>query len=269
MPPLANANTIYSPPLGASIVDKEGVMNPAWYTYFKQIRNTLINVEVPNPTYIPTVTANLVVSNFVSAVLSNTTTANIGSLAAATANIGGTSFEADGTLVMANTVWSEAPLTTIGVKYPASSPPTVLNWKGIEVPSFKDSTTDLLPFATQMPHSWKEGSNISVHIHTIHTNNSAGNTIWKLSYAVTNIGSVFPDTLSTVTTNVIAPEVANSHGAYTIANIDMTGKILSTMIVGNIQRDGATDSYANDIILLGTDILFEQDTIGSRNQWTK
>lgn len=197
-------------------------------------------------------------------------------------SIGGTTnytkIEADGTLEFNGnaTVFDDirTPLTAIRITGPGgTTPPDEVLYKGSVVLAFGGAGTDdeKAFFVVQIPHSYKQGSNIVPHIHWTPEDNGAGNVRWVLTYSWANIGSAFP--VESTDTQVFACDtVTDKHQIDGFTAISGTGKTISSMLLCSIQREDsdASDTYDNkDAYLLEIDFHFEKDMVGSRLILTK
>jgi hypothetical protein len=140
-----------------------------------------------------------------------------------------------------------------------------------EVPAFSKDAVQVLYFSAQMPHSYKEGSDIEFHIHITYPDNGAGNSRWYFSYSWANIDGTFPAASSTTTT-VVSPTTTDRHQMAILAPVILgAGKTISSVLVCSIQRLGnaGEDTYANEIYLVSGDFHYRLDTMGSRTQLVK
>ena len=191
--------------------------------------------------------------------------------------------EADGTVRMDNEamVWDDlrVPLsepstgttkpTWARFPYDGSGSLPFLNW-------FKDSGIDEMYFLVQLPHSWKEGTDIHAHIHWVPSENgSAGPTVpcWGLQYAWLNIGETFTAYTTIYGTTTVPDEVLVKSRQYLtpLGSISGSGKKISSMLVCRIFRDGSnvTDTYGGLAGALEVDFHYQLDTFGSRQEFEK
>ena len=125
---------------------------------------------------------------------------------------------------------------------------------------------EALDFTAQLPHSYKEGSNIYPHVHWCPTTANAGTVIWYLDYYWQDIGDVIP-ALTTINTGAIAsPGAAWQHLQAGFPIIAGVGFRISSMLMCRVYRDNSTDTYPDDAGLLEVDFHFEQDSVGSRTE---
>jgi hypothetical protein len=184
-------------------------------------------------------------------------------------------FESDGTLEFNGTatVWDDLRVPGLQVKIGASAPDLTafLGAGNLLIYRFDgNATTEQVYFTIQLPHSYKEGSDITPHVHWSPINANAGNVKWQLEYSWANIDATFP-AVTTITATDAASGTAWDHQTIDFSAITGTGKTISSMLVCRLFRDptDAADTYASDAALLEIDFHFEINTIGSRAILTK
>ncbi len=150
--------------------------------------------------------------------------------------------------------------------------------QGVFAELFSHSTEEELYFSVQLPHNWKQGSDLHAHVHwSPVTNGAAGEKVcWGLEYSIQEVHGVFPSTVIAYNDTAALDEdlIADKHYLTEIVEIDMSGvDSVSPMLVCRVFRDatgtGGTDSYTNDAALLEFDFHYQIDTIGSRTEYTK
>lgn len=162
------------------------------------------------------------------------------------------------------TVFDDVVIPLVNSKAPAAETPTWTAYKGSEVPAFSATLTNGLYWGLQLPHSYKEGSNIGCHLHVTYPDANAGNSRWTLSYSWANVDGSFP-TATTETLTFAAPAAADVHKIHPFSDIVGTGKTVSSVLLGKISRiggDGA-DTYAAVIYGVSLDCHVEKDSLGS------
>ena len=177
-------------------------------------------------------------------------------------------------VVYPDTFWDDLRFPAQGIN-PAgtSAPPTVVTadpWAGTLL--FSASATNVVVGTAQMPHAWKEGTDVEPHIHWCPTSTHTGNVAWRFSYQVANIGATFPATLTTAGILVDAGDgTTNKHQVHDFADIDMDGKTISCMIVWKLERVGGNvaDTYTGTARFLELDFHYEIDSPGSAEETTK
>jgi hypothetical protein len=184
-----------------------------------------------------------------------------------------TYFESDGTMVLNGdaTVYDDFVVKLGNLKAPASDPPATAAYKGSELYSFSKSATNVLYFEAQVPHTYKEGSNLEFHIHVAYPTNGAGNSRWTFTYSWANRNEAFPAQTS-VSVTLPAPAALDRHVLHEIvASIDGAGKTISSELLCSISRiggDGA-DTYDSAIYAISADFHYEKDSLGSRTATAK
>ena len=149
---------------------------------------------------------------------------------------------------------------------------------------FENNKSQDVVFTLQMPHAWKEGSDIFPHVHWTTGKNGSGSapgsdTVeWNLEYSWASVGEVFPGTTINTKSTVAAPNTGDGHVALKEHVITPLGSIagtfegvkktLSSMLVCRLYRS-ASDSYGGDAGLLEIDFHYEIDSDGSRQEYTK
>lgn len=187
-------------------------------------------------------------------------------------------FEADGTLEFngSATVFDDirTPMTAIRITGPGgTTPPDEVLYKGSVVLAFGGAGGDDEKgfFIVQVPHWYKEGSDITPHIHWTPEDNTAGVVRWILTYSWANEEAAFPGETTEVI-EVAADEVTDQHQRDDFSAISGTSKTISSMFLCSIQREDsdANDTYDNkDAYLTEIDFHAEKDTVGSRAITTK
>lgn len=156
--------------------------------------------------------------------------------------------------------------------------------QGVFTQWFDKSVEEELYFSVQMPHAWRQGSNIFPHLHwTPKRNGASGNFVkWGLEYTWINVNGVFQNTTiiysgTTAETSTVSGDdtmIADKHHISVLGDgngIDATGKLLSSMLNCRIFRAATdvNDTYNYDAGLLEVDFHYEMDSFGSDDEFTK
>jgi len=178
-------------------------------------------------------------------------------------------FEADGTLKMngAATVFNDINLSANALGTGASSPSkAAIASTTIRTYAFNGTATaDELHGSFEIPHSYKEGSNLSFHVHWMPTTAGAGDVKWQLEYFWINEGGT-ASTSDTVSITTTAGGTAWVEKISTFADISGASKTSQGRFAFRIFRDPSdvADTYGDSAALLDVGVHFEEDTIGSR-----
>jgi len=181
-------------------------------------------------------------------------------------------FEADGTLLFTGDaiVWEDL-----------RAPATVINPPGVEADPDWDATNigwlfdaggiEILYIIFQVPHSYKEGSDLYPHVHWQPTSTNGGNVLWRIDYKWTNMDAT--DAGSTTPVELLAPGDGTvlKHQLDSFAVLDGTGKTISSILTIKLSRMGndEDDTYTGDALLKEFDIHYQVDTVGSRAELVK
>jgi len=189
------------------------------------------------------------------------------------------SFEEDGTIKFNGdaTVYDDlrVPVTAVRLGGGGSHPPTETAYKGGIVLAFDTGpSSDCIQFVAQIPHSYKEGSEIECHIHWVIPTSGAGggaeNVKWDMTYSWANTGDEMPAETSASVTVDVQDVVADINTYTDIVDIDGTGKEISSMLICSLCRDpDVANDYTDDAYLFEIDFHFEIDTLGSRTELVK
>ena len=176
------------------------------------------------------------------------------------------------TILLSTPVYDDMQISMANVKTPASNAPNWVAYKESEIPAFSKTATNVLYFTAQLPHTYKEGTDLEFHIHIAYPDTGAGNSIWYMTYSWTNIDGNFPAASNSGNVTLVSPTVADRHTAPPIiATISGAGKTVSSVLLCSISRLGGdgSDDYDNVIYLVSGDFHYQKDTLGSRQQLIK
>lgn len=168
------------------------------------------------------------------------------------------------------TVWDDlrVPLSTVqtgGILDPdfAQFKDDGAGSEGVFAYLFDKTLEEEVFFSVQMPHTWREGTNLKPHVHWCPVDTDTGAVVWGLEYTWSNIGAVFGNT-TIITVTKAAGGTAYYHYLTAFDPIDATGKTASSMLVCRAFRKSAdeNDTYDNDAALLEVDFHYEIDKLG-------
>lgn len=182
-------------------------------------------------------------------------------------------FEADGTLefIGSATVWKDINLGSASLGAGATAPDLVqVGTSGVFLRGFDGAaTTEQLFFELELQHDYKEGSDITFHIHNLASTTDVGNVNWQLSYIISRSG----DTTSSATTiSKVQAYDGTQWKRYRTDFTAITGTNFKTgdQIICRLFRDPtASDTYGADALVETVGFHYECDTVGSRTITSK
>lgn len=147
----------------------------------------------------------------------------------------------------------------------AGDAPTTDNTDG-SLQFFSDKNSDVAVIF-QMPHTWRSGTDIGLHIHWQKTTTDTGFVRWQYSYTWANIDDTFSATSAfTNGYNTTALDGSTKARIFAFADISGAGKTASSIlkIVIRRQSNGAPDDTYNNIAkMLSVDIHIQTCLFGA------
>lgn len=122
----------------------------------------------------------------------------------------------------------------------------------------------------ELPHNYKEGTDLRPHIHWTPDTAVIANVKWQMSYSMADVDGLFP--AATTLAVVQATSGVNVHKAAEFDPvIPGVGLKIGAQIAIRIFRaaDDPQDTYTGSAKLLSFGIHYQTDTLGSRNVFTK
>jgi hypothetical protein len=141
-----------------------------------------------------------------------------------------------------------------------------------------DEDKEEIFFNIQLPHDYKQGSDIFPHVHwSAKAAPGTNRVLWKFEYQWVNHTGTFSNTTkSTLTGYTLAGTAGRSVAAYEhvitpLGFIAGTDKTISSMLVCRLSRmtKDSNDNFANNAFLISFDVHFEIDSFGSKDEYVK
>ncbi len=156
---------------------------------------------------------------------------------------------------------------------PTKSEPAFENFAdGLFAYAFENNNADdeSLHFVAQLPHSYKEGTDIVPHVHWMPSTTNAGSVVWELEYIWVNVNGTTPGSVSITVTDAGDGTALKQQKAI-FAAIDGTGKTISSVLTGRLTRltSDPGDDFTGIAYGLEIDFHHQIDTIGSRQPLVK
>lgn len=137
--------------------------------------------------------------------------------------------------------------------------------------SYNSTSNVSLPFAFQLSHSYKQGSNVIPHIHWEPITNASGNVQWRMEYCTFNRGNVIPERSSWTNIDLIAPSngIAKESHISSFGNISIGYLKESAIIKGELWRMGGNtaDTYNANTLLDYFDIHYQIEKAGTAAEY--
>lgn len=179
-----------------------------------------------------------------------------------------------------DTFWDDLRFPFVGQRVDISAGRIDYDFAEVGV-GFQDNTRypeEVICILAQLPHKWKQETNIKPHIHYIQNQNATPN--WLLEYRVYENNTVVPSsfTKSTGSDLFTYPGSGSILQIHVFPEIDMTGiDSVSALIDFKFYRDTAntstefsgSDPYSGTALSKEFDLHFEIDRPGSREEYTK
>lgn len=174
-------------------------------------------------------------------------------------------------LILSSGVWDDARVPITATKAAGVNDPTFAKFRdsgggsvGVYAYDFSAVTKQELFFALQLPHTYKEGTDIYPHVHWSPPTTESGNVVWGIEYSWVNEYNAFPNTASTTVTSA-ANSTAYAHRRAEFGAINGAGKIRSSMLMGRIYRDSTNtaDTYSTGAFLLEIDFHHQVNKLGT------
>lgn len=136
--------------------------------------------------------------------------------------------------------------------------------------SGSNTTPDELFAFFELPHGYKEGSDLLPHVHWIPNDNNVANVKWQIAYAIAPVDGKF--TVTGTSTGTEATVDNTTHLLTSLAPVipGLNLKI-GSVIACRLFRDATDpdDTYTGLANLLSFGIHYQVDTLGSRSVGTK
>ena len=170
------------------------------------------------------------------------------------------------------TVWDDIIVSPGTIQGGTARPDKITLVGNIDAYGFNGaSTTEEMSGEFEIPHDYKEGTDLRPHIHWCASNANAGNVKWQLEFTHAGVGEAFP----AVTTTTVVDATTEVDRAHLIVEFDDlitgTGITIGETFGIRIFRDPteSEDTYGSDAIFLSLGFHYEIDGDGSRGVFTK
>lgn len=152
---------------------------------------------------------------------------------------------------------------------PGASAPNLVNLASTGLKGYAfdgvNQTEELQFGAEEVLHGYKEGTDISFHVHWRPTTTGAGNVKWQFEIYWDNIDST-PGSTTNVSVVDAASGTAWQHLKTDELTISGTGKKIGSLVHVRVYRDptDSADTYGSDAVLSSIGFHYQINTVGSR-----
>jgi len=179
--------------------------------------------------------------------------------------------------------WEDLRIIPGAFQFPGVADPTLESWQpggsGATFKVYKFKKDDEVHFTCQIPHNYKEGSDIKPHIHWTpcdRGNEENGNAVgWKIDYLWANQNTAFAAS-ATIDLTDNCSGTDDQHELTDSGTITGTGKTISSILVIRLYRSDTGDddtwvgaTAALSPAILEFDLHYEIDSLGSDLELTK
>lgn len=186
-------------------------------------------------------------------------------------------------LTLSDTVWDDIRINSGGFEISGTSDPSQVDWQpggsGPNLRLWEFAKDDQIFCSAQMPHGYKAGTNLQLHVHwtpgkygVAQRGNKVG---WKIDITAAHYGSVFPACTTVDLQHAVAADCANDQHLITPSTTFTvpSGFAESSMLIMRVYRSdtGTDDTWSETLsgrlpMLLEIDIHHQIDKIGSNNE---
>lgn len=171
---------------------------------------------------------------------------------------------ADKTILFDTPVYNDIIIQASNLRPSGTTPPAFVVFQdSIYALQFTNAQTDIVYGAFEIPHSYKEGTDLELHIHWSPSTTNTGNCVFNFAYTFAANGGTF-GAEATKTLTQAGSGVVNKH-QYVSANtlISGVGIGIGSIIAFALSRPTG-DAFTGDAFLHSIGIHYRSDTLGSR-----
>ena len=171
--------------------------------------------------------------------------------------------------------WDDLRFPTSSVRLSPAQPPTETSYVSGLVLSFPTTADKTIFFNVQMPHAWKESSDIEFHVHYALSLAGSGvgaeNVKWDFTHSWSNINGSIPAATTVNKTIDVQDLTTSTHYLGEVAGtISGAGKTFSSCLICSLTRDvGVANDYGGSVYFISGDFHYQIDTFGSREELVK
>jgi len=172
------------------------------------------------------------------------------------------------TLVLSTVVYDDIIIQAANLRV-GTTPPTFATFQdSIYGIKFINAQTDIVYGAFEIPHDYKEGTDLTIHLHWSPDSTDTGNCVWDMRYTIAAVNGTFGSEVTRSFTQAGSGTI-NAHQLVNAnAVISGSGVVIGTIIAFALSRP-AGDAFTGDAFLHSVGVHYQIDTMGSRGIATK
>jgi hypothetical protein len=176
---------------------------------------------------------------------------------------------AEKTLALTTPVYDDIIIQASNLRVGTSPPAFVAFQNSIFGSSFVNDNSDIVYGSFEIPHGYKEGTDLEIHLHWSPSSTNTGNCVFNFAYTLAGMGSATFGAEQTKTLTQAGSGTINRH-QYMTGNtlISGVGVGIGTIIAFALSRPTG-DAFSGDAFVHSIGIHYEIDTMGSRQRSAK
>jgi hypothetical protein len=173
------------------------------------------------------------------------------------------------TLVLDTVVYDDIVIAAMNLRGGGTPPDYVAFQNSIYAASFKNASTDIVYGSFELPHTYKEGTDLELHLHWSPSTVNTGNCVFNFAYSIAAMAGTFGAEVVRTFTQAGSGTI-NKH-QYVSADAVIPGggtMTIGTIIVFALSRPTG-DAFSGDAFLHSVGCHYQVDTMGSRQMGVK
>lgn len=178
------------------------------------------------------------------------------------------------TVKLTQSVWDDiSPIPILNTRLGGANQPSLTNLVG-NIQQFTFGVGDYIYGAYEIPHTYKEGTDLDIHVHWVSNGLEATEKFvkWEFEYSIANVDGTFGTATVISSENSIPANTTNRTHFYSDINgvVSGTGLLIGAYILYRFRRIASTGAApANNPFAIALGVHIEMDTLGSRTELIK
>lgn len=172
------------------------------------------------------------------------------------------------TLVLDTPIYDDIIISASSLRGGTTAPAFIEFISPIWALAFVDTQTDTVYGSFELPHSYKEGTALEVHLHWSPSNNDTGECGWKFEYAIAGMGTEAFTKKTALILSQPASGIPFDHMYASLGEIAAAGRKIGDVIAFELSRPTG-DGFTGSAFLHSIGVHYQVDTLGSRQMSVK